>query len=74
MSKKKVVEKPVVLRTCNQCGKHMEFYVEVSIGRTRVEIPVCTEACCPNFGLLQVSMENIHGKLLECKTCIVRDR
>ena len=41
--------------TCNQCGKQMEAILELE----RYAIPVCVNPACPNFALLQISVEKV---------------
>ena len=46
---------PAEKATCNQCGKKMNAVMELE----KWNIPVCVEPCCPNFGLLQISVEKM---------------
>lgn len=46
-------------RTCNQCHKNMEYSAEVEVYGKQFLIPVCTRPGCPNFGLLQISVEQM---------------
>ena len=41
--------------TCNQCGKQMDAILELE----KWTIPVCTNPSCPNFSLLQISVEKM---------------
>ena len=41
--------------TCNQCGKQMEAVLELE----KFTVPVCLNPGCPNFALLQISVEKV---------------
>jgi hypothetical protein len=40
---------------CNQCMNEMEYSAQLK----EVQIPVCSNPNCPNFGLLQISSERM---------------
>jgi len=42
-------------RTCNQCGREMEYSTEIECKL----VCVCHYPDCPNYALLQISMENM---------------
>ena len=48
-------------KTCNQCNEQMEGEVWVSdvLGFGNKELNYCLTLKCPNFGLLQCSVEEI---------------
>lgn len=41
--------------TCNQCGKQMGAILELE----KYTVPVCINPKCPNFALLQISVEKV---------------
>ena len=49
--------------TCNQCNKQMNAILELE----KWTIPVCVNPGCPNFGLLQISIEKITEHLKKIK-------
>lgn len=52
---KKEVDQLGRVATCNQCGLNMEGSVDIGIGA----ISACDNPKCPNFALLQISMEKM---------------
>lgn len=44
-------------RTCNQCHKEIDYSVIVDRKGEPAQILVCSNPACPNYALLQISME-----------------
>lgn len=47
---------------CVQCGKEMPKGVVTSALKSTNYLPVCFNEKCPNYGLVQLGIENMYGE------------
>ena len=58
MSKAKKVSKKV--NTCHQCGKQMEVVSYEEKGASIMNVTCCFNSECPNYSLVQISIEGMY--------------